>query len=275
MEVLSYLGLGIIHEKRGVSCQDYISCKCAENGNNIVALSDGAGSAKYAETAAKNTVRAIIDYFSKISLKQYLGFSEREQKEEIISCVLIELKKAAKKKQCSNLREFSSTLLFCVGDCERMIFFHLGDGAILATDEACNPVYYSDPDNVEGSLTRTYFCVSHHAVEHSRIASFSSLAVHRVLMTSDGAYEMFQNRGDGDACQTMLEILSYHRNHIISTVPDFADILNQMAEIPSERFDDWSIALIWNHAVNRLQEVVITSMLDEEKEKYSQTQIME
>lgn len=63
--------MGIIHDKRGIPCQDYINYSYADNGNYIMALSDGATSARFAKEATKVTVESVINFFRDIRLASF------------------------------------------------------------------------------------------------------------------------------------------------------------------------------------------------------------
>ena len=76
-----------MHEKRGIPCQDFINHVYAENGNYVMALSDGATSAKYAQEAARTTVSSIIQYFENHTLQEALRVRVEERKTTILYCI--------------------------------------------------------------------------------------------------------------------------------------------------------------------------------------------
>lgn len=263
------MGHGIIHEKKGVPCQDWLVCESLANGNCIAALSDGAGSAKYAEQASKLTLASVVNLFSEMPLGAFISLPEHNQKVMVIECVLKDIISNAKDNGCSDLSQYSATLLFAVWNDSDIVFFHIGDGSIIVTSKSNDILYLSSPDNIENNSYRTHFCVSTDAHLYVDLKCLSLSDFSNVLMTSDGAYSMLSNRSDGCPELSMIELISYHQNNNISTNEEFADVLNQMAESPSERFDDWSIIMLKKDVLSYQGEIKTISMLEEEKRKYA------
>lgn len=236
-----------------------------------MALSDGATSAKFAREAAIATVNGIIQYFEEHTLREFLCLGEEIQKrillDYIIKCLII----LAKKSGCSDPREFSATMLFFVSDEKNIICGHVGDGAIFITDRANKIILVSGPENENGISNKTFFPVSLNAIDHFRVnqINIQETSASQALMTSDGAFLMFYNRGNHDPANTAKEILGYVNTGVVSSNNDLKDALTQMAEVPSERLDDWSI-LIYSqkklHSESCLKQV---SMLTEELQKVS------
>ncbi len=234
-----------------------------------MALSDGATSAKYAKEAAETTVNAIINYFEDNKLEDFLLNNHEEQKNIIIAYILRRLIALAKDVGCSNPREFSATMLFLVSNGKKIIIGHLGDGAIFLANPDNEILFTSAPDNMNGISNRTYFAVSADAIDHFRIVQLDldEINVSQALMTSDGAYLMFYNRGNHDSSKTASELLSYANSEIITTNEDLRAVLQQMAEVASERLDDWSIIICNQKQKRGDYNVEPISMLSEELEK--------
>lgn len=234
-----------------------------------MALSDGATSAKYAQEAARITVNSIIQYFEEHTLRDFLCNNIEDQKKLILECILKNLLSLAKEVDCLDSREFSATLLFFVSDGNDYIICHLGDGAIFLANESNDIIFYSEPENANNVSNRTFFCVSLDAIDHLRITHFNytEVPMTQVLMTSDGVYLMFYNRGNLNPSATAKELLSYVDSDTISTDRDLQIVLSQMAEVASERLDDWSM-IIYTQTKNRTESNLIqVSMLSEELEK--------
>lgn len=236
-----------------------------------MALSDGASSAKHAETAAHANVEAILRLFDNISLDDFIRKDADTQSAAILTACREMIRERAKAIRSSSARDYAATLLFAVFDGKNMLTGHLGDGAIFAMDANGRLAFSSDPDNYEEQSNRTYFTVSSDAEEHLRLNLHEASDLVGLVMTSDGAYTMFRNRGGGDAANTALELMRYAAEGEMRCHADLADILNQMAEVPMERLDDWSV-LIWDRRAAPRNEVVpkISSMLAEETAKYPQ-----
>ncbi len=234
-----------------------------------MALSDGATSARFAKEAAKVTVESVINFFTGHTLSEFLMCGRTEQKEKVLNHILNALIICAKQVHCSDYREFSATLLFLIHDGTNLVTCHLGDGAIFLANSSNDIVFVSEPDQMNGYANRTFFAVSRDAIEHIRIDWFdlADTDIIRALMMSDGAYLMFYNRGNRNASSTAKELLSYTKDRLISNNDDLCNTLNQMAEVPSERFDDWSV-LIYDADQKKYESVLeIVSMLSQENEK--------
>jgi serine/threonine protein phosphatase PrpC len=165
MEVYKFIRQGLSHKKRNIECQDCLSYKYLEDGTLILGLSDGAGSAKYAKEASTSNVNAIIRFFSKNSVEDFIELEKEEQINQILSYCFNELSESAKAIGDLNVREYSATLLFTVIKENTIIYGHIGDGAIYAVDKEYKCCYFSEPENKDSSR-KTYFTVSQNASEH-------------------------------------------------------------------------------------------------------------
>ena len=240
MNILAYLGRGIFHERRGMPCQDAVDFRIHENGTLVMALADGAGQAKYAEDAAIRTVQSVRAFFRETPLSEFLKLDEYERKTVLLGAIRRKLMENLDF-QNSDAPEFSATLIFAVMDAETVLFGHLGDGAAYAADMNGELIFASEPDR--GAESRTWFSVSWDAEAHFRMETRPAREIVNIALLSDGPYAMFRNRGGGDASKTALELMGYAREGHIINSDDLKSALDQMAEIPSERMDDWSVIL--------------------------------
>lgn len=268
------MGRGISHEKSNLPCQDFAVFEYAKNGNVILALADGASSAQYAREAAIANTGAVVSLFSRITLERFQKHDAERQAEDIITACHRQIKRFAKQVGCTDFKQFSATLLFAVFSKNSVLVGHLGDGAIYGTDDNGKIDFCSDPENIAGVSTRTRFTVSKNAKEYLRLYSIEPKHCRNLVMTSDGAYSMFLGRGGMKAEVTAEELMGYMRDGGIATHTDLADVLNQMAEIPSERMDDWSV-LMWDQNQEKTLEVRLepVSMYQEEVHKHEAAKI--
>lgn len=240
----------------------------------ILALADGASSAQYAREAAIANTGAVVSLFSRITLERFQKHDAERQAEDIITACHRQIKRFAKQVGCTDFKQFSATLLFAVFSKDSVLVGHLGDGAIYGTDDNGKLDFCSDPENIAGVSTRTRFTVSKNATEYLRLYSIEPKQCRNLVMTSDGAYSMFLGRGGMKAEVTAEELMGYMRDGGIATHTDLADVLNQMAEIPSERMDDWSV-LMWDQNQEKTLEVRLepVSMYQEEVRKHEAAKI--
>ena len=267
MNVMAYLGRGIGHERMGAPCQDAVQRRVSGDGKMVMALSDGAGSAEFAKEAAELTVRSVTDFFLSASLSEFLTQEESKRKADILRAVRDALESHPSYRS-ENAGAFSATLLFAVMEGENFLFGHLGDGAVYAADNAGELAYESEPERgVEGE---TYFTVSPQAARHLRLDTRKAEEISGAVLLSDGPYLMFRNRGGGMARETAKELLDYAREGRLTKQEELRDALNQMAEYPGERLDDWSVLLFMRNQEGNLDasEPEAVSMLEEENKKY-------
>ena len=235
MNIISYRGLGISHERRGMPCQDAVEGRAAKNGNWILALSDGAGQARFAEEAARATVESVTEFFENRELSAFLKMEDVAGKREILRAVREALENLSGFRS-EMVEQFAATVLFAVTDTKNALFGHLGDGAIFAMDDSGALVFESKPENQKKNAT--YFAVSQRAEKHFRLTRIPAENISSMLLISDGPYRMFRDRGEGEASATALELMGYAHDKRITDESRLSDALNQMAEVPAER--PWS-----------------------------------
>ncbi len=148
--------IGTSHIQSGKNCEDAISYKIINHNDSEIMLcivSDGAGSAKYAEQGSQLVTKESIEYLSKILLEG-----------RIINTVTIlalaeHLYDQLKEKAINNevhINEFSCTYLGCILYSDRSILFQIGDGIIVQSDEFGNYSCVWIPQNGEYSNTTNF-----------------------------------------------------------------------------------------------------------------------
>lgn len=242
MRIYRLVRRGRGHKKRGIECQDFAECRWVSAETLVLALSDGAGSAKFAREASRSNVEAVLELFSKISLEAFLRLPEVKQKEAILEACLEKLKKCAEDNQDLDKRQYSATLLFAVINEAYIYYGHLGDGAVHLTDQEGKSCFYSPPDNGETNRS-TFFTVSTDALEHLRVTVVDRKThdISMVLMMSDGPELMFGDRGFGNPIETAEEIAPFLVNGEVENDGEFEELLDEMTELESEKSDDWSL----------------------------------
>lgn len=272
LTVLGYLGTGIAHERLGLPCQDAIGNRYCENGSVVLALSDGASSARYAQQAARACVAAVLSLFDSVPLSAFLALEATEQKRRILAACCEALTQLPGYAETDDFSDYASTLLFCVRDAENLLIGHIGDGMAFAADGEGENLFTSEPENAEELSNRTFFVTSSDSLAHLRL---NVIDLHQstapcVLLVSDGPYAMLQGRSGGFPQKTAQELLSYVRDGGVSTNEQLADVLRQMAELPCERLDDWAVLILSSADAAQEELPQAVSMLAEEEEKYAE-----
>ena len=242
MNIIQYLGRGVYHEDNGIPCQDRAKYRYAKNGNIIMAISDGCSSAGFAEEAAQLNVDTLTDFFSSVTLREFL--ENDSSASDILKPITGLLAKKYTKEYNADPTEFSATLLFAVTDGTNILLGHLGDGNILCTDKNGKTVFFSEEENA-GSADRTYFTIAPDAAAHLRLSAVPAHAVANIIMYSDGPQKMLWYRGEKNTESAAAELISMVRNGEITNCAQLADTLSDMtSDSMYQLMDDWSMLIL-------------------------------
>jgi hypothetical protein len=106
---VSYEVQGVNHVNSNVPCQDK-TYTCFQNGVYIIALADGAGSAKFSHFGADCVVHSISEFIS-FNFNNLIKITDGKRvKIDIIDCLLQNLNIIAEKQKC-DLSDLATTLL--------------------------------------------------------------------------------------------------------------------------------------------------------------------
>lgn len=271
MKILKYLGQGLMHYENKLPCQDYIRTFIAENGNVILAVSDGCSSADFAVEGAKINTQAVINIFKNADICSP-DITGRNLKDDIIDeCIRLIYDDYSRKKETEPdkypednliLSEYSATLLFAVinPDRSKAVIGHIGDGIIVGTDNGIGIHYISDAENIDDQSNMTYFTTSYNAKDHMRIDHIELDNIENIFLSSDGSYQMLWEYGfnadrnlEYHAGTTAAHIAHKICTGEIKTNSDFASLLDNICHYPLLRSDDWSI-VIWNKSGESVSE---------------------
>lgn len=124
------------HKKSDTPCQDAGRLEFTASGILIVAVSDGAGSARYSEAGARIAVDAAMDKLAEQYFGEELstmGSDLEESLREIVRVarqqVIDEAKRLGAEKE-----DLACTLILCVASSEQVAVFHIGDGAVVVRE---------------------------------------------------------------------------------------------------------------------------------------------
>jgi hypothetical protein len=126
--------IGTAHEKAALPCQDFWASRLSKAVPNrhVIALADGAGFAKHAESAACSSVNQALE-----GMAEYTGDLRDIGMNEVcdwLSKVRERLSAEAKEAQC-DLTDFSCTLLGALVEGEEAYFWQIGDGGWVVQTE--------------------------------------------------------------------------------------------------------------------------------------------
>jgi len=169
-----------LHKANGLPCQDY-SCYRRHKNKAVGIVSDGAGSAKYAQTGAKIICETLCDLLIRANLRNI-----RQKVTEAIDVARqkLILHRFNKSKSCDDLINFSATLVGFFYHNGRGVFFHIGDGAGIAFGSGSyDNLIISEPANGTFSC-ETYFYTMDDWQDCLRFVPFEN--VDRLMLMTDG-----------------------------------------------------------------------------------------
>lgn len=178
---------GARHKANDLPCEDR-TYALSENGVEVIALADGAGSKQYSFAAqgAACVTRTICDFFCKHFDDAY-DEEEKTIKYAIMTVCQKALQEEAVRIGAESIVQMSSTLLCVAVKGNRAIAVHVGDGAIGGIVDN-RIVTVSAPDNGEFAST-TYFITMPYADEVMELKRFSADNASVFFMMSDGTQE--------------------------------------------------------------------------------------
>ena len=141
------------HKKLNLPCQDK-TATLYQNDVQVIALADGAGSAKLSHFGAECVVQTVTSYLAGNFNECFECKDAQEIRNRILTQILQALNEESKRHNCQ-LRDLSSTLLAAAVCQDRFILAHLGDGVIGYLDESGLKVA-SSPDNGEFTNETTF-----------------------------------------------------------------------------------------------------------------------
>lgn len=185
--------VGTSHIKREEQCQDVVA-SFTKNGMSVIALADGAGSAKHSLEGATIVVNAICKYMSNNFIKIFKDEDVLEIKKEILEDILHRLNKRAKRLKC-DVKELSSTLIFVVvKEDSQCIIGHIGDGCVVTKDNKGWKI--TSLENKNSAVNETEFVTSRNVFATMRMYKGQLDGITSFAIMSDGSENALINKKD-------------------------------------------------------------------------------
>jgi hypothetical protein len=187
------------HDLSGLPCQDY-SLQYSDDDISLVVVSDGAGTAEFADYGAKALCGAVAEELIK-NRRQYFpnkrladassstsGRLSRKHR-KLFSAIYTEFLNTVRNFNCKNARfkDFSATCLFACVSKGNFIAAHIGDG-VIGIQRRNSLDVLSSPENGE-FVNSTYFITSNDAAQHFRVYTGPVKPITGFVLMSDGAAE--------------------------------------------------------------------------------------
>ncbi len=230
---------GIGHRRHGVPCQDK-TYQREKNGVHVIALADGAGSAKLSHHGAEVVVRESSAYVLE-HFQEWIACDDgRKPKHELLKMLKTKLEEAAQEYEC-NIRDLASTLLLSAADGEYFILAHIGDGVIGYLDEGTLKVA-SMPDNGEFA-NETTFVTSDGASSSMHLFKGTLKDKDAFVLMSDGTAQSFYDKRKKTLAPAIIRLM--HRTCLLDRGVMEAKLEDSFSSLISKQTqDDCSIAIL-------------------------------
>lgn len=232
---------GRSHVKTEVPCQDK-TFSLVKNGVSVIALADGAGSAKLSHFGAERITKFICCDFAENFDDYFLADDGASVKKELISKVVVEINSLSKELNCE-IKELASTLMFVAVKNDQFIISHIGDGVVgyLKNDEL---KIASQPENGEFTNT-TVFTISKDALTTMKLIKGNIGSIRGFVLMSDGTETSLYNKRDKRLADVLKKIMNL--SVVIPVAKMEEQLINSFeSTIKRATTDDCSIALMVN-----------------------------
>ena len=234
-----YEAQGRSHVAADIPCQDK-TLSISKNGVDVIALADGAGSAKWSHFGAETVIQAAADYMCEHFASLSDNPDGRKVKLELLEQLTGRLGEKRDQLQCE-MRDLASTLLIVAVRDSTFIMVHIGDGVIgyIKDDEL---KVASSPENGEFANTTT-FVTSSDAAASMRLFKGNVERIAGFVLMSDGTAESLYHKQTRQLVPALRKIM--HRNSIIAQDRMLALIKESFHNVivPNTQ-DDCSIAIM-------------------------------
>jgi len=229
---------GMGHAVLGIPCQDK-TVFLASKGVSVIALADGAGSAKLSHHGAETTTRTICDFLSNDFDRLY-KCKGNVVKNEILASLLDALNAKSSELSCES-SQLASTLLAVAVKKGRFISIHIGDGIIGALGNTTIEVI-SEPDNGE-LANETKFVTSADAADYLRLYRGQAKKYSGFILMSDGSGSSLYDKRERMLTQAITKLFYACKNEDSKTM---CDLLSELLEeqLTKRTDDDCSIAIM-------------------------------
>jgi hypothetical protein len=237
--VIQCAAQGRSHIKSDIPCQDK-TYSAFDNDTQVIALADGAGSAKLSHYGAETVTKFIC---SELTEKFDTYFSDNDGasvKQQLIEGMLKSLSKTANQLECET-KELASTLLFVAIKNNQFIIAHIGDGVVgyLENDEM---KIASQPENGE-FVNTTVFTTSKDAIMTMKLIKGSLGEIQGFVLMSDGTETSLYSKKERKLADVLKKIMQMST---IISVDKVQEQLEQSFEnvIVNATTDDCSISML-------------------------------
>lgn len=230
---------GRSHLKSDIPCQDK-TFSAVVNDTQVIALADGAGSARLSHYGAEMVTKFICSELTEKFDAYFNNNDGAAVKQQLIEGLLKSLNETSKHLECE-IKELASTLLFVAVKNEQFIIAHIGDGVIgyLKNDEL---KIASQPENGE-FVNTTVFTTSMDAIMTMKLIKGSLGQIQGFVLMSDGTETSLYSKKEQKLADVLKKIMQ------MSTIISTNKVQKQLKQsfenvIIKATTDDCSIAMM-------------------------------
>lgn len=194
---------GRAHVKAGLPCQDKV-CTISKNDTTVIALCDGAGSAKLSHYGAQCTAQTVCDYLYVHFDDIYANQNASVVRKTLLETILSSLGDVARKMNC-DIKELASTLLFIAIKGTNFIAGHIGDG-VMGYLKGDDLLVASKPNNGE-FINTTMFTTSSDAASATKLMKGTLNNTRAFVIMSDGAEVSFYDKRTGKLASVLKRLM--------------------------------------------------------------------
>ena len=195
---------GKSHIKTGVPCQDK-TYSLFLNGVKVIALDDGAGSAKLSHYGAESSTKFICQELAENFDSYFLNEDGLSVKQLLIKKILEKLTEKSKTLECE-IKDLASTLLVVAIKENNFIISHIGDGVIGYLKNAELKIA-SQPENGE-FINTTVFTTSKDAIMTMKLIKGNLGDINGFILMSDGTEESLYNKKTKSLADVLKKIMN-------------------------------------------------------------------
>jgi serine/threonine protein phosphatase PrpC len=238
-KAIAYAARGKSHIATSTPCQDKVFYT-SKGDINLIALSDGAGSAKLSHFGAEKTIQAVSAFI----LGNYQRIITNEDgvalKREMAEYLQKELRRKAKELSC-DIDDLAATLLVAAADKNTFFIVHVGDGVIGFIKDSKLKVI-SSPQNGEFA-NMTFFVTAADVLQHLNIYRGKLTGVSGFILMSDGTAESFYRKSDNTLVPALVKMMRLNMALPKDRMEEL--LIDSFEKLVTKRSqDDCSIALL-------------------------------
>lgn len=230
------------HLANNVPCQDKVA-SLSENGVSVIALADGAGSAKLSHFGAEKVTKLMCEKLCSNFDRLFADDSDGvNAKNNLLVDINKMLEKLAEEHDCT-VRDLSSTLLSVAIRGEDVLAIHLGDGVIGCLKNDALKVI-SKPDNGEYA-NRTVFTTSEKAVSSIKFIKGQLKDKQGFVLMSDGSCASLYNKQTNELSSGIKKFMKKcDERRAVALNEQLIESFKY--DVRSRTNDDCSIAILYN-----------------------------